>query len=355
LPRRPIMILSQHDWRDQTAASGIPHNVATAAAQIRDDVICFGPLTGGVAGYPRQLTESLLRKAGRPASYLRAGQSLLNKSYARQALTAIAVHRPRAVLALGISAIAYLKSDIPVFLWTGESEQLLRPPESRNKRLVRRELRRLEECRRALRNSRGQIAATSGTRAAMVEKFGVPLESCILSPWGIWAPRAPVSRLNIESRLATIRLLAVGRPCLEEAVPQAIALAQELNDSGLPATLDLVGAQPRDERTLPPFVRLYERPDRLGYAEVPILDNLFRRSTFFLALDDNDDNAQVSRAASYGLPCVPAIPSAAKKISEAANPSTYVPLCESLQEEFYASLSWPATVGRVLDFVDELG
>jgi glycosyltransferase involved in cell wall biosynthesis len=318
----------------------------------------------------------LLHNAVLPTTYARGREPLLTRGYARQ-ISAVADRvQPDIVLAPGTIPVAHLGLDVPVVTWTDATFAGMVDFYPSFTGLSRRTLRLGHAVERAA-LGRASLALYSSDWAAesAISAYGVARHSVGVIPFGAnsvdpGAVGTPASEV--------CRLLIVGRDWHRKGVDIAVSTLERLRESGVAASLDIVGCSPPPGTELPPGVTVHHSLDKNDPRAVEELAGLYRDATFFLLPTRADCTPIVlAEAQAYGLPVlvsgVGGCPSMVRRgqsgevfeLSEfaaraagyiagvRASAGRYAELRAGARAMYEESLNWSSSVRRLLDLVHE--
>jgi len=159
--------------------------------------------------------------------------------------------------------------------------------------------------RAALENSDVVIYSSRWAADAAQRDYGAPRAKLAVHPFGANLRRLPTStalrRALAERGQNPCRLIFVGVDWRRKGGDAAIAVAQELNDRGVPCELDVVGGEPPEHR--PDWVRAWGFLRRSSKQETERFASLLSRADFMILPTRADCTPIVlSEAAAYGLP-----------------------------------------------------
>jgi glycosyltransferase involved in cell wall biosynthesis len=206
--------------------------------------------------------------------------------------------------------IAYLDCKQPIVLWTDAPfsalidyyEYLSNLSRHTNAALLRMETAALQRCARVLYSS--EWAAEAAIRDYALEPSKVTVV-----PWGAnldVVPSASEAQFMIDSRTPQpYRLLFVGMWWKRKGGDIALAVAQQLNDRGLPTELTVVGCESTGAEPLPSFVRILGFLDKSTDDGREAMQRAFSQSHFLILPSRADCTPLViAEANAFGVPCL---------------------------------------------------
>ena len=114
---------------------------------------------------------------------------------------------------------------------------------------------------------------------------------------------ADVDKLIAARPMDRCNLLFLGKVWARKGGDTAVAVAEELNNSGLPTTLTLIGSQPPEGKVLPPFVRKTGFINKSDPAGLKQFNELIAGSHFLILPSRAEAFGIVfCEAASFGVP-----------------------------------------------------
>jgi glycosyltransferase involved in cell wall biosynthesis len=159
--------------------------------------------------------------------------------------------------------------------------------------------------KRALSNSDAIIYSSQWAKASAVQDYGIQESKIHVIPFGANLKVAPTDE-QVSSYLKsrgsrTMKLFFLGKEWYRKGGDVAVAVAQEIEDLGVPVELHVVGCKPNG--AVPPFVKVYGLLDKEVTEEAELIWNLFRTSDYFILPTRADAFGIVfAEAAAFGLP-----------------------------------------------------
>jgi len=267
-------------------------------------------------------------------------------------------------------AIAYLKCEQPIVIWTDTSHAGLidfypwfsNLCNETKKNMYAMEKVALDRCKLA-------IFSSDWAAQTAIKTYGIEPSKVRVVPWGanIECNRTDQDVKSIvESRTTTpCKLLFIGVDWDRKGGEIALQVAKELNEMGLETELLVVGSQPPANEPLPSFVKSLGFVNKQTNEGLDRMNKLFSESHFFIMPSRAESYGHVlCEANSFGLPClatnVGGIPTIIKEglngktfslnasISEycsyiaslMANYSEYKRLARSSFNEYQSRLNW---------------
>ena len=213
-----------------------------------------------------------------------------------------------AILTVQTTCAAFLDTPKPVFLildatWGQIVEQYPYFYASRQPALTLRGGFELD--RRTFEKSNLYLLATSRWVAdRAVAEYGMDPDRTHILPWGanfVEDPERDLVLNAIDQRSGEhCNLLFVGKDFERKGGPLAVEIAAGLRARGIPATLHIVGCQPKD---LPEFVNVHGFLSKVDAKDARTLETLYATSDFFVMPTRAEAQAIVfNEAAAFGLP-----------------------------------------------------
>lgn len=309
--------------------------------------------------------------------YLPWTEPRFNRDYARQIQQQLAAlpTPPDLLLTSDSNLVAYLAPQQPLAFWSDTSYAGLidfYPGYDRLCRETRRHLHNLDA--RAYRNCRGLFFASDWAANLAQTTYDLPPEKIHVVPFGGNLDRVP-STAEIHHAIqqrpnSPCKLLFLGVDWQRKGGDVALAVAQHLNQRGIPTELTIAGAQP--PTSFPPFVRSLGFLDRRNPAQRQTLTALLAESHFLLLPSRAECYGHVlCEANAFGVPvlatAVGGIPTVVRNgingqlfaldapVSDYSDAicsdrgDTYRDLAKSARREFETRLNWDVAVGQVCE------
>lgn len=378
-----IAYLSQYDATDVRSWSGTGRAMAQCLGEAGFRLNLIGPLKNQMhpVNVGRYLTHRyLFRQEDHPQrdpGFLR--------HFARQAEQKLAAINADLIFAPGGLPLAYLRTSLPVVMWTDCTFSSLLDYYPKFSNLSARSVRNGHDAeRRALNRCNRIVFASRWAADSAIKDYGVSPDKIRIVPFGSNMPGAQQTDLErlIAQRLATIdkkiRLSLVGVDWYRKGVDLAAHAVSILVDSGINAELIVVGCMPPDGLA-PSHVRTAGFIDKARPEGVTELARLLEASHFFVLPSRAECyGIALCEAASYGLPSLtsktggidlivvngitgqtfnPKAPAEAWADYIAAlvrDPSRYAALCRSAYDDYQRRLNWTASGKLVRQLIEEL-
>lgn len=299
----------------------------------------------------------------------------INKNYARQIVENISKINPDVILCPHMNVIAYLQCKQPIVLWTDSlyAGTMSTFPDGEPCHTSVRHLRTLDKL--ALKNCKLVIFSSdwAAQLATKTYKEADPAKIKVVSTGANLECNRTKEEIEnvINSKSSKVcKLLFCGVRWLRKGGDVALEVAKQLNNSGIPTELTILGCQPPADESLPEFVKVYGFVDRSTQEGQKLVESLFTEAHFLILPARVDFTPGVLReASSFGLPCISTnigrIPTLVRdgyngKIFEAdasiaeycsyiidlfSNYSKYTALSSSSFQEYESRLNWN-TVGE---------
>jgi glycosyltransferase involved in cell wall biosynthesis len=236
------------------------------------------------------------------------------RSYARQVSRRLNAIRQEGValdgiFVPGILPIAFLETDLPIFVWTDCTFAGLLDYYPAWTNLSERSIRDGHEAdRRGLQRADVLIFTSEWASVSAIEDYGCDRSRVHEVPLGanVAATRTPeiIDRLasnRLEAK--SIKLLLPGVNWQRKGCDFAIEVARCVNDLGHPAELSIVGCNPPLGRTVPNFVNTHGFVSKAQPEGRAFIEREFEEANFLILPTIAECTAVVfNEAASYGLP-----------------------------------------------------
>jgi glycosyltransferase involved in cell wall biosynthesis len=373
-----IAYLSIDDPNDVHGWSGITRSMGNCLAQDGSQVIKLGPLPPAPTTLAIKLRFQMYHRLLREAYWAERDPSVA-KHYAHQAAELLNAKAPDAdiVFAPSTIPIAHLECRQPIVFWTDAAFAGMVGFYHNARNLSRRTIRNgnrleqaaLDRCRLALYAS--QWAADSAIKNYRVDPAKVKVVAMGANLSGL-SSSAEAEQTILNRPTDRCNLILIGVDWIRKGVDFAIQVAQELNTSGLPTQLTVIGCHPPPPRIVPDFVHV------LGFISKATDDGRNRlrellSQSHFLILPSEAEAAGLVFAEASAM-AVPSLatrvggigtmvrdgingqtfpldippPSYATYIREMlADPSRYHQLCQTSLLEYQSRLNWDAA-GRAI-------
>ncbi len=311
-PEKPdnliVAMVSPYDSRDIRKASGTGYHMAEGLEQAGLTIERIGPLK------PQRNPINILRylwnaKVRGLNDHPQRDPGFL-RNYARQVERALEQSNAQVVLGAGGLPLAYLRTDLPMVLWTDCTFAGLLNYYAKYSNLSARTERDGHACDQSLFDRIDMaIFPSEWARATAADAYGFPREKVrlISRGAGVACDRTAddIERL-IEARPEdTCRLLWVGVDWERKGGGIALDAARLLSERGIDVAMHIVGVQPPAGIDLPSWVTLHGYLDKRDPAQRATLDGLFASSHFFLLPTQAEAYGIVfCEASSFGLPSI---------------------------------------------------
>lgn len=215
---------------------------------------------------------------------------------------------PDVILATHTELLAELETNLPIAYWSDSNFGCMLGEypyfQSLNPCVIRRGH---DYERRALQRADLVFYACDWARDAAINLYGVDPEKVKVIPFGanIQCDRSvpDVDRLIAARPKDRCNLLFLGKVWARKGGDTAVAVAEELNRSGLPTTLTLIGSQPPEGKALPAFVRKTGFINKSDPAGLKQFNDLIAESHFLILPSRAEAFGIVfCEAASFGVP-----------------------------------------------------
>jgi glycosyltransferase involved in cell wall biosynthesis len=378
-----IAYLSQYDATDVRSWSGTGRAMARCLNEAGFKLNLIGPLRNQMhpVNVGRYLTHKyLLRQEDHPQrdpGFLR--------HFALQAEQKLAATDADLVFAPGGLPLSYLRTTLPVVMWTDCTFSNLLDYYPKFSNLSARSVRNGHEAeRRALNRCNRILFASQWAADSAINDYGIGPDKIRIVPFGSnmsGAPQTDIERL-IAQRLAIIGkkvyLSLVGVDWYRKGVDLAAHAVSILVNNGINAELTVVGCAPPDGLT-PSHVRITGFIDKSRPEGVTELAGLFEGSHLFVLPSRAECYGVVlCEAAAYGLPSLASEtggigsvvvsgitgqtfdPKASPQVwadhiaALVRDPSRYAALCRSAYNDFRQRLNWTASGKVIKQLIEEL-
>jgi len=230
------------------------------------------------------------------------------RSWGRQVTRKLKGLNADLILATHTELLSEFESDLPIAYWSDSNFGCMLDVYPYFKSLNPFAIRRGHDYeRRALQRADLVIYACDWARDAAIRLYGANPDKVKVVPFGanIQCERtsAEVEQLIAARPKDRCNLLFLGKVWARKGGDTAVAVAEALNQSGLPTTLTLIGSQPPTDRPLPAFVRktgFIDKSDPAGRRQF----NELVAGSHFLILPSRAEAFGIvfCEAASFGVP-----------------------------------------------------
>jgi glycosyltransferase involved in cell wall biosynthesis len=251
----------------------------------------LGPLRLGMHP-PLQLAKWLFYRHVHGRRYLHSRDAGLIASFGRQLARKLAQSDANVVLSLEAPSsqpVAYLDCRQPIVIWADATfaGTMETHPTLARERLCQESLRdALANERAALCRCRLAVYFSDWAAQGAMHHYDLDAAKVRVVPGGanLDAGLAPAEVETVVASRAADRcaLLFIAQRWQDKGGELAIEVARQLNASGLPTTLTIVGARPEGYETLPPFVKLTGMLRKSVPAQLATLERLFREAHFLI-------------------------------------------------------------------------
>lgn len=212
------------------------------------------------------------------------------------------------ILATHTELLAEFQSDLPIAYWSDSNFGCMLDAypyfQGLNPCVIRRGH---DYERRALQRADLVFYACDWARDAAIQQYGADPDKVKVIPFGanIQCDRtvADVDQLIAARPKDRCKLLFLGKVWARKGGDTAVAVAEHLNQSGLPTTLTLIGSEPPEGKVLPPFVRKTGFINKSDPAGLKQFNELIAESHFLILPSRAEAFGIVfCEAASFGVP-----------------------------------------------------
>jgi glycosyltransferase involved in cell wall biosynthesis len=233
------------------------------------------------------------------------------KNYAKQVTRRLEALSPDVVFSPGTLPISYLETDKPIVFWTDATFAGLLNfyPEFSN--LCPETITHGNQMEQAaLRRARLAIYSSDWAAQTAGKHYALGSAQLAVVPFGanVRSERTieTIGQLLRGRSTKNCNLLFIGKDWMRKGGDRAVAVAERLNELGLPTELRIVGALPRRGQTrLPSFVKAFGSIDKSSPDGLSSIENVIR-DCHFLILPSRADASPIvlAEANSFGLPCL---------------------------------------------------
>ncbi|MTI89602.1 MAG: glycosyltransferase family 4 protein [Balneolaceae bacterium] len=304
-----IGYLTKQSPFDKKAYSGTHYYMMRALQESFEEVSVLGPVDTGYKWLPKIKGRILRTLSGTIYKYqYNIG---LAKKMAAIIDRKIAREKPDVLLAsLMNPEVAFLKSDIPLFLTSDATFPLLHDLYDSHSNLHKKSI---EEAlyleRKAFERARKLIPPTQWMANSAMNDYGISAGKIEVIPYGAnldeECPEEEIEALiSARSRAEVLRLLFVGVRWEEKGGPFTMKVLQELQQRGVKAELCIVGCNPKIEDK-PEGARVLGFLDKGNPKDAQKLTQLYRETSFFMLPTQAECYGIVYiEAASFALPAI---------------------------------------------------
>lgn len=285
------------------------------------------------------------------------------------------------ILATHTELLAECETDLPIAYWSDSNFDCMLGAYPYFRNLNPCVIRRGHDYeRRALARAGLVFYACDWARDAAIKTYGIAPEKVKVIPFGanIQCDRsaADVDKLIAARPRDRCQLLFLGKVWERKGGDTAVAVAEELNRSGLPTTLTLIGSQPPEGKSLPSFVRKTGFINKSDPAGLKQFNDLIAQSHFLILPSRAEAFGIVfCEASSFGVPSlatnVGGIPTAVRDggngqtfpldappadyaafvRQQFANYASYEALARSAFREFETRLNWGVSGATAMGYL----
>ncbi|NBV24518.1 MAG: glycosyltransferase [Proteobacteria bacterium] len=362
-----IAYVTADDPHNLKSWSGLSFYIAESLKPYGAKIHYLGPLESEVSP-TLELRRRFWRLFGKQV--LEDREPSIVRGRGRQVMEKLKAMKVDLILATHTELLAEFESDLPIVYWSDSNFDCMLDAYPYFQNLNPCVIRRGHDYeRRALERADLVFYACDWARDAAIKAYGVDPEKVKVIPFGanIQCDRtaADVDQLIAARPKDRCNLLFLGKVWARKGGDTAVTVAEELNKSGLPTTLTLIGSQPPEGKVLPSFVRKTGFINKSDPAGLKQFNNLIAQSHFLILPSRAEAFGIVfCEAASFGVPSlatrIGGIPTAVRDggngrtfpleapatdyadfiRQQFANYSNYEALARSAFREFETRLNW---------------
>lgn len=292
-----------------TEWSGTGYHVAQALEAEDVPVDYLGPLEN-------ELSMRVMRKLKRHYHnhfgkvYFKDTDPALLRRYAAQVSQKLKERPYDVVLSATVNPIAYLECDHPILFWADATFQNTAEFYPKYSNLSSSSIKNGHEMeRRGLQNCRFAIYSSDWAAKTAVDFYQADPKKVKVIPFGsnIESSLTESAAVNLARSRSktTCKLIFIGVDWIRKGGDKALAVAQALNDAGVPTELTLVGCQPEDGTPLPSFVKPMGYISKLTKSGQEKISQLISESHFLILPTLADCSPIVlCEANAFGVPCL---------------------------------------------------
>ncbi|MBI5799936.1 MAG: glycosyltransferase family 4 protein [Verrucomicrobia bacterium] len=285
--------------------SGLSHYIGASLVPHGANLHYLGPLPATPSRFVG-VKRRFWKMFGRQIQEMR--EPSMAREWARQLHDKLRGVKVDLILSTHTELLAEFESDLPITYWSDSNFgcmldaypyfQQLDPLTTRRGHWLE---------RRALQRADMVFYACDWARDAAISQYGADPEKVKVIPFGanIQCNRtaSDVERLITARPTDRCNLLFLGKIWARKGGDTAVAVAEALNQSGLPTTLTLIGSQPPEGVALPPFVRKVGFINKSDPAGLKQFNDLIAESHFLILPSRAEAFGIVfCEAASFGVP-----------------------------------------------------
>lgn len=375
-----VAFVTFYDPRNIRSWSGLGHYISDSLRRNGVEVELFGPLQHGLTWWDRLRDQFYRRVLGK--EFMVVLQPRWVRHYQRQVAAKLVASDADIILCPHPQILGGFQCDRPIVYWGDTTFAGLLNFYADFSNLCDYSIRQGHAIdRAALQNCALAVFASDWAAETALKNYGVAPEKVRVVPFGAnivcARTRADVEKLVAARPADHCRLLFIGRVWERKGGDHAVAVARELNEAGLPATLTLIGSAPAGP--LPPFVRSLGFVSKATEEGRRQFDALLAESHFLILPSRAECFGVVfCEASSFGVPSlatnVGGIPSAvrdgvngrtfsltdhpaewARCVRDLFNNySDYQRLAFSSFEEYQTRLNWDVSGRKVKELLEEV-
>ena len=300
-----IAYVTSDDPHDLRSWSGLSHYIAESLKPHGANIHYLGPLASEVSPF-MGVKRRFWRLFGR--EILEGREPSIVQGWGRQVSEKLRGLNADLILATHTELLSEFHSDLPIAYWSDSNFGCMLDAYPYFKNLNPLTIRRGHDYeRRALQRADLVFYACDWARDAAISQYGTDPNKVKVIPFGanIRCDRtvADVDALIASRPKDRCNLLFLGKVWARKGGDIAVAVAEELNRTGLPTTLTLIGSQPPEGKPLPPFVRKTGFINKSDPAGLKQFNDLIAESHFLILPSRAEAFGIVfCEAASFGVP-----------------------------------------------------
>ena len=300
-----IAYVTADDPHSLKSWSGLSHYIAESLKPHGANIHYLGPLKSEVSPM-MGLRRRLWRLVGK--DLLEDREPSIVRGRGRQVMEKLRGLQVDVLFATHTELLAECRTDLPIAYWSDSNFGCMLGEYPYFQNLNPCVIRRGHDYeRRALQRADLVFCACDWARDAAISQYGADPEKGKVIPFGanIQCERtiADVEQLIASRPKNRCNLLFLGKVWARKGGDTAVAVAQTLNESGLPTTLTLIGSQPPEGTVLPPFVRKTGFINKSDPAGLKQFNDLIAESHFLILPSRAEAFGIVfCEAASFGVP-----------------------------------------------------
>ncbi len=235
----------------------------------------------------------------------------VNKNYAQQIVENISKINPDVILCPHMNVIAHLQCKQPIVMWTDclYAGTMSTFPDGKPCPTSVHHLKTLDKL--ALKACKLIIFSSQWAAELAMKTYKIESAKIKVVPTGanleFSRTKDDIENITKSKSSKVCKLLFCGVDWQRKGGDIALKVAKQLNDSGLPTELTILGCKPPTNESLPDFVKLYGFVDRSTKEGQKLIESLFTEAHFLILPSRADFTPAVLReASSFGLPCLSA-------------------------------------------------